>query len=214
MSNACFSRRRFLACAAVGSAMGTIALSRGESATAPSEPEKPLFRFVQWNDIHIDATTPSDYKLANEKAKYLVESLNAAALFPVPDFVIGVGDIINGEDLASLAPDLALFKKLTADLKCPYYPVVGNHEVVQQEGNPQYEAPYRQAFGDDRTNYTFRHGGVQFVVLDDSGRRPRTAPKLGVAATVGSARCWRPPRSCPRSSVATSRWCRSATRKC
>ena len=159
--------------------MGTIGLSRGVSAAAPSEAEEPLFRFVQWNDTHIDASTPSDYKLANEKAQYLVESLNAATLFPVPDFVIGIGDIINGEDLSSLAPDLALFKKLTADLKCPYYPVVGNHEVVQQEGNPQYEAAYRQAFGDDRTNYTFRHGGVQFVMLDDSGAPASNRTEVG-----------------------------------
>lgn len=138
-----------------------------------------MFRFVQWNDTHIDATTPPDYKLANEKVQYLVESLHAATLFPVPDFVIGIGDIINGEDLSSLAPDFALFRKLTADLKCPYYPVVGNHEVVQQEGNPQYEAPYRQAFGDQRINYTCRHGGVQFVMLDNSGAPASNRTEVG-----------------------------------
>ena len=48
--------------------MAAIDLSRGVSAAAPPEAEQPLFRFVQWNDIHIDATPPSDYKLANEKA--------------------------------------------------------------------------------------------------------------------------------------------------
>jgi predicted MPP superfamily phosphohydrolase len=179
MSSERFTRRGFLARAAVGSAMGAIGLGRAASTAAPVGTEKPLFRFVQWNDTHIDATTPSDYKLANEKAKYLVESLNAATLFPVPDFVIGIGDIINGEGLPSLAPDFALFKKLTAGLKCPYYPVVGNHEVVQQEGNTQYEAAYRQAFGDHRTNYSFRHGGMQFVVLDDSGAPASNRSEVG-----------------------------------
>lgn len=179
MSKGRFSRRCFLAGAAIGSAMGAIELRRGVSAAAPSEVERPLFRFVQWNDTHIDSTTPSDYKSANEKAEYLVESLHAATVFPVPDFVIGVGDIIHGENLSSLAPDLALFKKLTAALKCPYYPVVGNHEVVQQEGSPQYEAAYRQAFGDGRTNYAFRHGGVQFVVLDDSGAPASNRTEVG-----------------------------------
>jgi hypothetical protein len=163
----------------LGSAIGAIGVSHGVSAAAPSAAERPLFRFVQWNDTHIDASTPSGYKLANEKAQYLVESLNAATFFPVPDFVIGIGDIIYGEDLSSLAPDFALFKKLTADLKCPYYPVVGNHEVVQQEGNPRYEAAYRQTFGDHRTNYTFRHGGVQFVVLDDSGAPASNRSEVG-----------------------------------
>lgn len=167
------------ALAAVGSAMGAIELRRGVSAAASPEAEPPLFRFVQWNDTHIDSTTPSDYLLANEKTKYLVESLHAAALFPVPDFVIGIGDIIHGENLPSLAPDLALFKKLTADLKCPYYPAVGNHEVVQQEGNEQYQAAYRQAFGDGRTNYTFRQRGVQFVVLDDSGAPASNRTEVG-----------------------------------
>ena len=82
MSSGRFSRRCFLAGAALGPAMGAIGLSRGVSAAAPSEAEKPLFRFVQWNDTHIDATTPSDYKLANEKAKYLVELLTCSDPLP------------------------------------------------------------------------------------------------------------------------------------
>jgi 3',5'-cyclic AMP phosphodiesterase CpdA len=150
--------------------------SNGHRAAA----EKPLLRFVQMNDTHI-SPTPSAYTLANEKLDYLVHALNAATYFPVPDFVIGLGDMVNGGGLSSLTPDLTLLKTKLAALKCPYYPVMGNHEDAQREGDAEYQAPYIAAFGADRVNYTFRAGGMQFVVVDDSGAPKSNQTSSGLA---------------------------------
>jgi hypothetical protein len=148
--------------------------------------EQPFLRFVQWNDTHVDSTN-SDYRLANEKMDYLVSSLNAATHFPVPDFVVSAGDIITGEGVGipKLTADFDLLKKKLAGLKCPFYPVPGNHEIIQQEGNPQYEAPYKAAFGAERVNYTFHAAGIQFVMLNDSG-----APQSNQTAVGHARREW------------------------
>lgn len=135
----------------------------------------PLFRFVQVNDLHTQAAdehldqTKLSYERANEKARWLLNAINEEQLFPLPDFVVGVGDLIHGEGLDRLAPDLRAFQDLIRLLRCPFYPAVGNHEVVQREGSPIYEQPYRDAFGDDRVNYTFEHRGLVFVVLNNGG---------------------------------------------
>ena len=85
------------------------------------------------------------------------------------DLVIGVGDMVHGGEPASLGPDTERLMPLLAGLKPVYYPVIGNHENVQQEGNPSYEAAFRKAFGEDRSNYTVNHKGLLFVMLNDSG---------------------------------------------
>jgi len=131
--------------------------------------ETALFRFMQINDTHVDADAGKDgYEQANEKARWVLEAA-AGTHFPRPDFVVGVGDLINGERLDALAPDLRLLQEMLKPLGVPFYPVVGNHEVIQQEGNPKFEQAYREAFGNGRVNYTFTHGGVLFIALNNSG---------------------------------------------
>ncbi|NLF08860.1 MAG: hypothetical protein GX594_12900 [Pirellulaceae bacterium] len=147
--------------------------------------QTPLFTFVQLNDLHIDASTPSGYKLANAKAQYVVDSINAGTNFPLPNFVLGVGDMIHGDSYSALQPDFNAALPILNQLQVPFYPVMGNHENVQQEGNSTYEAPYRAAFGADRVNYTFNVGGMQFVVLNDSG-----APSSNSTAAGAARRAW------------------------
>ena len=50
-------------------------------------PEEPVFRFVQMNDLHVQATEPAavsleqqTYKHANEKARWVVEAINSGLL--------------------------------------------------------------------------------------------------------------------------------------
>ena len=40
---------------------------------------------------------------------------------------------------------------------------------MQEEGNPEYERAYRKMFGDDRVSYTFEHGGILFIMLNNAG---------------------------------------------
>ena len=152
------SRRHFLQVAGAGAAAslaGCVFKASDGNAVAA---KKPLLRFVQLNDTHVSATPSTTYALANEKLDYLVNAINAGSHFPVPDFVMGVGDMVHGGSLASLAPDFAVLQPKLARLKCPFHPVMGNHENVQREGDPEYESAYVTAFGADRVNYTFKGG--------------------------------------------------------
>ncbi len=172
------TRRRFVRVAGVGAALGTIGQNCLRSGQASDESETPVFRFLQWNDVHIDQTQPPGYQLANEKMKYLVQWANREDA-PRADFVVGVGDMVHGGSLATLAPDTQLQKKLLANLKIPFYPVIGNHENVQREGSTEYQAAFCEAFGEDRTNYTLRHKGLLFVMLNDSGAPMSNSKEVG-----------------------------------
>ncbi len=160
-------------------AVGAIGQNWLPTTRAAEPDENPLFRFVQWNDVHIDATQPSGYRLANEKMTYLVDWMNDAKQRPRPDFVVGIGDMIHGGDLSSLAPDIRLQKELLGNLNIPFYPVVGNHENVQQEGDSRHEAAFREAFGEDRTNYTLKHKNLLFVMLNNSGAPNSNSAAVG-----------------------------------
>ncbi len=171
------TRRRFIQLAGSSAALGVIGKHCQPLGNAGEPGEKPLFRFVQWNDLHVDVTRSRARRLADEKVTYLVEWINAAGRSSRYDFVIGVGDMIHGGDLLSLASDVRRFKLLIRDLKIPFHPVIGNHENMGREGESAFEAPFREAFAMDRTNYTLRHKGFLFVMLNNSGaprsnRRP------------------------------------------
>jgi len=58
---------------------------------------------------------------------------------------------------------------------------MGNHENVQREGDAEYQAPYIAAFGADRVNFTFRAGGIQFVVVNNSGSPTSNQKSTGLA---------------------------------
>jgi hypothetical protein len=162
------TRRRFLHAAGLA-ALPCLRRRVRRSGAHREYGDRPRLRFVQWNDTHVQAASRTAYRLANEKLAWLVETVNAETLFPLPDFVLGIGDLIHGESLTKLEADFDLWKKATAGLRCAFRPVAGNHENLQQEGDERHEAAYRAAFGDDRLNYSFRQGGIHFIALDNSG---------------------------------------------
>jgi hypothetical protein len=130
----------------------------------------PLFRFLQINDTHVYADAGMKaYEKTSEKVRWLIATAASEQYFKQPDFVVGIGDLIHGERIGNLGADLRLFSEMRKPLRVPFYPVVGNHEIIQQEGNPKYEQAYREVFGNDRLNYTFRHGGLLFIVLNNGG---------------------------------------------
>jgi hypothetical protein len=144
--------------------------------TGNRDDREPLFRFLQIADTHVYEGPPhptNHCALANEKAKWMVETVGRGKHLPVPDFVIHSGDMIDGEPQSAgvklLGPDLGLFKEMIQSLRCPFHPCIGNHENQQQEGDAAFERSYREAFGADQDNYAFRHGGIRFVVFNNSG---------------------------------------------
>lgn len=152
------------------------AIPRIGAATEPSQQDKSkkLFEFVQINDTHIQSPqrTPADdkpphtYARANDKFKWWVDAVNRR---PQPEFIVAIGDLIHGQRLDRLPIDFDELKQLLKPLQPTLYPTLGNHEVVQNEGNPEYERPYRKMFGDDRVSYTFEHGGLLFIMLNNAG---------------------------------------------
>ena len=166
ISDADHSRREFLSMlggAMAGSIWRPIPLCAGAKLDA-----KPRLKFVQINDLHVQApgSDIEGYKNANEKAQWVVQEINRQ---PLPDFVLGIGDLIHGERLDQLPKDMAAFQEIIKPLQAPFYPTLGNHEVVQREGNPVYEKAYRDVYGDQRVSYTFEAGGLRFIMLNNSG---------------------------------------------
>ena len=130
--------------------------------------EKPLFCFVQITDTHLHVPENPAYSKVNEKFKHVIEIINTEKTFPMPDFVIHTGDIIHGGKLEYLLPECKMAHDILSELKCPYYPLVGNHENMGREGDPVYQGPYEQVFGRDRVNYHFIYKGILFVCLNNS----------------------------------------------
>jgi hypothetical protein len=169
-----------LSCCAVRLAAAVLLLAAVAGPTQAAA-DAPLFTFVQLNDTHVDTTVPNNYQLANDKMQYVIGAINAQTNFPLPNFVLGVGDIIDGGALADLQPDFNTVLPMLAQLNVSFYPAMGNHDDVQMEGNAQYQAAYKAAFGDNRVNYTFMAGGIEFVVLDDSGAPNTNSTSVGIA---------------------------------
>ena len=138
---------------------------------------EPVFRFLQINDLHVQSSntryrpkTGSTYRNANLRALWLLEAINNNKFFKPLDFVISIGDMVYGESIEGIRYDLEFFKEhFVSQLSIPFYPVAGNHENKQQEGNPEYEEAYVQVFGKDKLNYSFIHKGIHFIVLNNSG---------------------------------------------
>ena len=67
--------------------LGLVLTCLAEATTGAED--KPLFRFAQVNDLHVQATEPAvqspeqqTYKQANEKARWVVEAINGETLLP------------------------------------------------------------------------------------------------------------------------------------
>ncbi|MBN2294106.1 MAG: hypothetical protein JXM70_16890 [Pirellulales bacterium] len=125
MPSRLLSRRRFICTSALVTVV-TILDACGASLLASEPAGKPLFRFMQWNDTHVEARQPNDYPRANERFEYLVESLGKATDDSVPDFIIGVGDLVHGMGgLSTITPDFKRLKDLTGVVKhAGFYQIV------------------------------------------------------------------------------------------
>lgn len=181
------SRRAFVRVTAA--AIGTMAVAAQTYAQAAKSRKlrnrdaAPRFRFAMINDPHVQAPVPEHnkhpnlpgYEGANHRMRWLVEAVGREKV----DFVVGVGDLIHGERMQRLALDMQVFQKMIRELRCPFYPCMGNHENVQREGDPRFEKAYCEAFGRDRVNYTFVHGGIRFVILNNSGAPGSNKRRIG-----------------------------------
>ncbi len=96
-----------------------------------------------------------------------------------PDFVICVGDLIEGfeDDEAELQAQWEAVDAVTRRLEAPFFYCPGNHDVNGQAARRIYT---RRHGRDGRTYYSFSYRGCHFIVLDSSAL-------LGGAAQVARA---------------------------
>lgn len=149
-SQAPISRRSFLRAAsltlATGGALGRI---RAAASTSPSSTLKP-FRFLVINDLH--HATPE----CTPFFEALVAHMRRQAPYA---FCLVVGDLAD----TGLNESLIAMRDSFARLEVPIHPVPGNHDCDVGENTDVYN----QAFP-EKLNYTFTHGGWQFVGLDST----------------------------------------------
>ena len=137
-----------------------------------------LFRFFQWNDMHIrNRDVPgrnAGYPGCNEKATWAAECAQGKHDFEPPDFIASVGDIICGE-IEDYSDDFRFVDRHLIDrLDVPLLPCLGNHENRQGEGIPELNVAYDRRYGPGWHNYLYTIGGIAFIVIDSSGahRKP------------------------------------------
>ena len=130
-------------------------------------------RFLQINDLHARAPGVPDrsegYKGANERARWLLDAIAVQDPLPSVDWILGLGDLVHGESLAGIRADLAWFKEAVRNIATPLYPIMGNHEVRQNQGIAEWEAPFFETFGSEFNNYTLSYGDWLIVLFNNSG---------------------------------------------
>ena len=139
------------------------------SGLAFADAETGIVRFGLIADTHAhDIDSPLEGKwMSHTEARLdaFTDAMNAWA----PDFVVELGDFINGwvvlgaepGDPARIPDILAWADGLYGRFDGPRYHVIGNHDVYNLD-----KARYRDILGVDATFYSFDVGGVHFVTLD------------------------------------------------
>src|SRR6478752_8580034 len=129
------SRREFLAGSVAASAAGAATLFHPAATTAAptltssipdtSSLSPGSFSFIPLTDQHV-----TNRRHAPEGYAKCIAALNAVK--PAPDFVLMGGDMVFDGGYTALddyKQQIHLFKDITRDLKYPWHPCLGNHDV-------------------------------------------------------------------------------------
>jgi 3',5'-cyclic-AMP phosphodiesterase len=167
------TRRHFLTTTAAAASAATAFFPvRPAPAAAPdlSSPTTDHFSFIHLTDQHV-----TNRRHAPEGYAKCIAAINTLA--PAPDFVLMGGDIVF--DGCYTAPDdykgqIQLFKDVTRDLKYPWHPCLGNHDILgwhEREKVAASDPGYGKRMLMDALEwrepyYSFDHKGWHFAVLD------------------------------------------------
>lgn len=128
-----------------------------------------VLRFGLVTDIHAhDLDSPLEGKWMTHTAERVTAFTNDMGAWS-PDFVVELGDFINGwlvlgaepGDPARIPDILAWADELYARYEGTRYHVIGNHDVYNLD-----KTQYREILGMSSTYYSFEAGAYHFIVLD------------------------------------------------
>jgi hypothetical protein len=120
---------------------------------------EPKFSALPFDFAVFGNTEGNDNPLTNRHGSYfvwnnLVSEINKRKLC----FAVQVGDLFS----SGKKYHWRRFQKRISMLHCPYFPILGNKDVVPAKGREYF----RSLFG--KENFAFQYAGFQFVFLDNS----------------------------------------------
>jgi Icc protein len=145
-----------------------------DEAILPPGPLPSGRRFGILTDVHVGSAG------RDALARAAVREINEIG----PEFVVIPGDFTeDGEP-----QQFRLAKEIFDGLACPYYAVMGNHDVVQRStGRPMGAELYAETFGFPPEDFVVDCGGLQVALVDtaDPTRSPFADPDASVTAPAG-----------------------------
>lgn len=146
--------------------------SRKSDVKLPLPNEKDAFSFI----VYGDRTGGPDSGVS-----ILADAVRDTNLLE-PDFVMTVGDLINGYSNKEVwMKQMKEYKSIMGELACPWFPVAGNHDIYwrgpdkSKKPEGEMETAYEMHFGP--LWYAFQHKNSWFIVLYSDEGDPKTGER-------------------------------------